>query len=165
MNKTESIVVQVAPQYENTKIKEMEQFGWNLQGRQEMHEEGEAEGRESLLGGSYIITTKVSHYVKMHFTRDTNLPNISKIKELESEYFNLPFPSLPRIRSYIWPLLLIIFGIIGLNPDTLVAGIFLIGLGGLWLLLKINKHKKNSNTCRESFEKQQELISEVQTLT
>lgn len=36
MERTESTVIQVAPDYENDKIKEMEGFGWNLQGRQEV---------------------------------------------------------------------------------------------------------------------------------
>lgn len=39
MERTESIVVQVAPDYENDRIKEMGMFGWNLQGRQEIHRE------------------------------------------------------------------------------------------------------------------------------
>lgn len=47
MERTESIVVQVSPEYENAKIKEMEMFGWNLQGRQEIHEEGEAYGSQA----------------------------------------------------------------------------------------------------------------------
>lgn len=55
MERTESIVVQVAPDYENAKIKEMEMFGWNLQCRQEIHEEGEAYGRPS-----YIDSTNIS---------------------------------------------------------------------------------------------------------
>ena len=33
MEQTESVVVQVAPDYENMRIKEMEMFGWNLHGR------------------------------------------------------------------------------------------------------------------------------------
>ncbi len=100
MERTESFVVQVAPNYENEKIKEMETFGWNLQGRQEMHEEGDAYGSpsENLLGGStYVIKTTVKHYVKLHFVRSLSLPNLDRIKPLEAEYFGLPFPEFPRL--------------------------------------------------------------------
>jgi len=115
MERTESVVVQVAPNYENEKIKEMEMFGWNLQGRQEMHEEGDAYGSPSLLDSStYVIKTKVSHYVKLHFVRPLSLPNLDRIKPLEAQYFGLPFPEFPRLVPggiflllfwwYLWPL-------------------------------------------------------------
>ena len=58
IEKTESTVVQVAPSYENAKIKEMENFGWNLQNRQEIHEEGDAYGGPSVFSDEYIIKTK-----------------------------------------------------------------------------------------------------------
>ena len=58
MDRTESTVTQVAPTYENEKIREMERFGWSLQGRQEIHEEGDAYGQESLSGSSYVIKTR-----------------------------------------------------------------------------------------------------------
>lgn len=97
MERTESTVIQVAPDYENAMIKEMEQFGWSLQGRQEIHQEGDAYGRPSLLGGDYIITFKVHQYVKLHFIRSVNLPHLDQIRRLEKEYFNFPQPTFP------WP--------------------------------------------------------------
>ena len=107
MERTESIVVQVAPDYENVKIKEMEAFGWNLQGRQEIHKEGEAYGRPSYIDSSeYIIKTTVYHYVKLHFVRNLSLPNIERIKALEARYFGLPFPNFPRLVPGGWFLLM-----------------------------------------------------------
>jgi|GEM_PF-1467934 hypothetical protein len=97
IEKTESTVVQVAPSYENAKIKEMENFGWNLQNRQEIHEEGDAYGGPSVFSDEYIIKTKVYHYVKLHFARSLDLPNLDKIRELEDEYFGLPEPDFPRL--------------------------------------------------------------------
>lgn len=98
MGRTESIVVQVAPAYENAKIKEMEMFGWNLHGRQEIHEKGDAYGRPDFLDRStYLITTKVHHYVKLHFVRSLDLPNLDKIRELENEYRSLSVPRFPSI--------------------------------------------------------------------
>src|SRR5947209_7421150 len=93
MERTESTVVQVAPSYENAKIREMEGFGWSLQGRQEIHEEGDALGE--VIGTRYVVKTKVSHYVKLHFTRNQSLPNIGHLRQLETEYRGLPFPKVP----------------------------------------------------------------------
>lgn len=95
MQRTESTVIQVAPSYENFKIGEMQLFGWNLQGRQEIHEEGDAYGRQSEWSNTYVITTHVSHYVKLHFARSLALPNLEQIRRIETEYYNLPFPSQP----------------------------------------------------------------------
>ncbi|MDI6759864.1 MAG: hypothetical protein QMD05_03470 [Candidatus Brocadiaceae bacterium] len=93
MERTESIVVQASPQYENNKSKEMELFGWNLQNRQEIHEKGDAYGRPSYISGNtYITKTTIKHYVKLHFVRGLSLPNLDKIKKIETEYLNLPFP-------------------------------------------------------------------------
>jgi len=87
MERTESKVVQVAPDYENDMIQEMQNFGWNLHGRQEVHEQGDAYGRPSLSGSEYITTTKVSKYVKLHFTRNLSTPNLDRVRQLEQEYF------------------------------------------------------------------------------
>ena len=93
MERTESVVVQVAPQYENEKISEMQMFGWNLQGRQEVQQQGEAYGRPSYLdSGTYVIKTTVYNYVKLHFVRSLAFPNLDQIRQIEAEYFNLPFP-------------------------------------------------------------------------
>src|SRR5229473_2282344 len=109
MERTESCVVQVAPSYENEKIKEMEEFAWNLQGRQEIHEQGEAFGRPSYLDSTtYLVKTTVNQYVKLHFVRSRDLPNGDKIRSLENEYFGLncvPPPPLvpgPAILLLFW---------------------------------------------------------------
>lgn len=97
MERTESIVIQVAPDYENEKIREMELFGWNLQGRQELHEEGEAFAQRSIWSDDYIIKTKVYNYVKLHFVRDLNLPNFKEIHKLEDQYYSLSVPKYPSL--------------------------------------------------------------------
>jgi len=78
MERTESVVVQVALGYENGKIQEMQMIGWNLQGRQEIHEDGDDYEQ---LG-----------YVSLHFTRSLSLKNPDKVKHIEAAYFSLPFP-------------------------------------------------------------------------
>ncbi len=111
MQRTESTIVQVSPDYENARIREMEMFGWNLQGRQEIHEEGDAYGAPSISGNSYVIKTKVSHYVKLHFVRNLGLPNLETLKNFENEYFNVPFIELPGMKG---PVFFTLFGILGI---------------------------------------------------
>lgn len=173
MERTESIVVQVAPDYENAKIKEMEMFGWNLQNRQEIHEKGEAYGRPSYLSSStYVVKTTVKHYVKLHFVRSLSLPNLDKIKQIESEYFNLPFPASP---SLIWPVIITLLPI----PGT-IAGIFdpkgpgiailivtipWIVLGYRWIRSRAKKRKVARETCEQSLRRMEELKNQVASLT
>ena len=153
MERTESIVVQVAPDYENAKIKEMEMFGWNLQGRQEIHEEGEAYGRPSYIDSSeYLIKTTVYHYVKLHFTRSLSLPNLERIKELEAQYFSLPFPKFPRLFPP--------GGIFGF-----ILWLFLWFLWPLWYFLGYNPKKAAARAqLAETLAKQEEINNEVKAL-
>lgn len=91
--RTESVIVQVAPDFENDKIKQMECFGWSLQSRQQMEEKGDI--KPSLIGSGVYM--KVSRYTKLHFVRSLDLSNLDKIRELENEYSGLPEPSFPRL--------------------------------------------------------------------
>jgi hypothetical protein len=169
MERTESIVIQVAPSYENTRIKEMEMFGWNLQGRQEIHEQGEAYGRPSFLSDStYVVKTKVSQYVKLHFVRALDTPNLAQIKQIEDQYFTLPFPELPAPKSFLWPLFFILCAIVSIsNPKTGDAiGSFIAcgAIGILWLYFKIKKRQNSLATCMESIKRQEELLNQLQSL-
>ena len=107
MERTESRVVQVAPNFENNKIQELELFGWNLQGRQEIHEEGDTEGGPDLIGDGYTIKTRVDKYVKLHFIRGAETPNIRRIKELEAEYNALDRPDYPALVPGGFPLIIL----------------------------------------------------------
>ncbi len=175
MERTESIVIQVAPSYENAKIKEMEMFGWNLQGRQEIREEGDAYGKPSWLDKSeYVIKIKVSHYVKLHFTRGLSLPNLDKIKQIESEYFNLPFlkpPSLiwPVILT-AWPALTIPIGIVTTIKSpaegliTLLILVVWTVLGYRWIRSRTKQRKEATKTCDQSLRRMEELKTQLSSL-
>ncbi|HEX4955368.1 MAG TPA: hypothetical protein VF017_18410 [Thermoanaerobaculia bacterium] len=107
MERTESIVVSVAPDRENEKISEMQHFGWSLQGRQEVVGHlreaeapdtlGAAMFRGALEGATGRNTYEYDHYVKLHFVRDLHLAHGAEIRTLEREYFSLPMPSFPRL--------------------------------------------------------------------
>mgnify|MGYP000676688292 CR=1 FL=1 len=97
MERYESIVMQVDPAYENVMIKEMVMFGWNLHGRQEVRQPGEKAYVKRDIYANLFIEEEVSHYVKLHFTRSLNLPNLDEIRELEKEYFSLSPPQFPSL--------------------------------------------------------------------
>jgi hypothetical protein len=107
MERTESKIVQVSPEYENMKIQELQTFSWNLQGRQEVHEEGDTEGGPDLIGDGYTTKTKVNVYVKLHFVRSMESPNIGRVKELEAEYNSLERPNFPALVPGGFPLIII----------------------------------------------------------
>jgi hypothetical protein len=169
MERTESLVVQVAPSFEQDKIKEMETFGWNLQGRQEIHEEGDAYGRPSYIDSStYVVKTTVKHYVKLHFVRAMSLPNLDRIRQIESEYNNLPFPRPPGLG---WPIGLTAFFALGViigNPEDPVTAriVFavLTALCGYWLSRRLRKRKNAIAVCQESAAKARQLLEQAASL-
>ncbi len=165
MGRTESCIVQVAPAYENEKNQEMQAFGWNLQGSQEIHEEGDSEGRPAYFSNSYIVKTKVKHYVKLHFVRSLDLPNLNKIKQIETEYFALLFPQSSPLTG---PIIMMGFSGIGIisafGMMNAGAGLFLLiiygglmALGWSWLKKRLAKRKQNTEIVRQSFQRKKEL--------
>lgn len=175
MERTESTIVQAAPDFENAKIKEMEEFGWSLQGRQEIHEEGDAYGRPSYLSSdTYVVKVKVHQYVKLHFVRSLGLPNLARVKELESEYLNLSFPQKPGI---VWPVLFTLMPIpggLGMISDPLgktgpgLPGLLVVAawifLGLWWIQSRIKKRQSAEQTCAESVQRAVALRQEVAQL-
>lgn len=174
--RTESVVVQVAPSFENDKITEMGMFGWNLQSRQEIHQEGDAYGRPSYLdSNTYVVKTTVHHYVKLHFVRNVTLPNLERIRQLETEYFGLAFPP-PA--SLLWPIILTVIPIPGglaMLADPLgkqgSPGLFGLVIVAGWVFLAvrwINKRRTQNadaaQTRETSSKRANEIITAAQSL-
>jgi hypothetical protein len=119
MARTESKILEVAPQNENEVVKTMEKFGWSLQNRQEIHFTGNSVTRPTLFSGyggveSYITTYEVSHYTKLHFSRPVDTPNLDRIHLLENEYFSMVVPNKPKLvpgSIWLWIILCLFFGI------------------------------------------------------
>ncbi len=169
-SRTESTIVQVAPDYEADKIGVMEAFGWNLQNRQEIHLEGDSSGKfeyRPFRPDVYVTRTKVSHYIKLHFSRNLGLPHLEQVRGLEAEFNRLPFPRIPRLLSFLWPAGFVVLGIMALNDKSAPggAGLIFLAIGGLWLAWKIFTYRKNSGICSDSAVRQQQLLDEVKTLT
>lgn len=174
MERTESTVVQVAPDYENEKTQEMQGFGWNLQGRQEMREEGEAYGRPSLTGSSYIVTTKVSHYVKLHFIRSLDHPNLAEIKRLEAEYSNLPLMPPPSMKAAGC---FTLFGVVGIIVMLVTLGdakapgipgllmmIVWSAIGVWWVKSKLKKRAEARAAWQSNMQRMAQLREQAATL-
>jgi hypothetical protein len=120
MERTESKIVETAPQDENDVIQNLQSFGWNLQNRQELRFEGNSRTTPDMLSGfggieSSTTTTEIHHYVKLHFVRSMNIPNLDEIHDLENEYFNLSIPDKPKlfpVGLWLWIILSLIYGIV-----------------------------------------------------
>ena len=93
MDRTESTVIQFTSgtTNESDKIREMGLFGWSLVNRQEAYER------------------TGPNDVNLHFARSLNLPNLSKIQEIEKQYRDLPAPDFPKDSGCIGILLLVFF--------------------------------------------------------
>jgi hypothetical protein len=171
MERTESKVVQAAPDYENEMIQEMQYFGWNLQGRQEMHEQGNAYGRPSITSDSYIVTTKVNKYVKLHFTRSLSMPNLTRVRELEQEYFGQQFPALPTLTV---PGCFTLFGAAGViiclafinqhgapGMSGVIMYIVWVALGFLWIRSRQGKRAASAAKREASLQRSAAIKKEV----
>ncbi len=171
MERTESKIIQANPDYENDMIREMGRFAWNLQGRQEIHEEGDAYGSRDIIGGGYTIKTKVSKYVKLHFVRSLALSNLDRVRQIESEYFSLPFPSPPteQIGCVIKIMVMmaistVLIAIILGEPIMILFGIPFAGLG--YFLFYVSKKKKENaiKIQKQSARRAEQLLAELKAL-
>jgi len=178
MQRTESKVVTVMPYQENTRISEMEMFGWNLQGRQDVvtpvHADSDATPK--LLGNGYNIDTSIesAHYVKLHFVRPLDLPNLGQIRKLESEY---PFRELPEESKSTWPWWVIVVGIAsfaivqGVEKSVegfifaTIVGLVFIGIAIVGLYANGKDNEKKRKIRQEILEKRQEVIEQLKSLS
>ena len=147
--KTESVVIQVAPSYEQQKISEMESFGWSLANRQEIQERGDSKETNDVFGGGRTKTTQIRSYVKLHFTRSLDLLNIEKIHVLETEMGGLVFP---EKKGYVTLVLLCLFW--PLIP--------------VWIYLMVKRSKHNNEVIQPQIDKalarRSDLVSQIHAL-
>ncbi len=183
--RSESIVVSTAPNDENECITEREIFGWNLQNRQEVIGHlreaeipdglGQAVWRGMVRGATNRRALEYDHYVKLHFARSMGLPNLPRIKQLESEYFNLP---LPVAKGIFWPVFFTLMPIpaliVALSDPTgrrggpgLLFFPFAIGwivLGLYWVRARRRNRAAAASTCTASMTRAEAIRQEVARL-
>lgn len=161
MSRTESIVVSVPPALENAKIAEMSMFAWSLQSRQEIvghiRKDTTSDGlvtailRGAFEGATSASTTEYVHYVKLHFVRELSLPDLQRIRQLESEYRSLPAPPETSLKG---PGYFTLFGVVGIvgclifvnEPGTpgwpgVIMYVIWTALGFLWMWYRLSKRE------------------------
>jgi zinc-ribbon domain len=184
--RSESTVVSVSPDLENECIREREIFAWGLQNRQEVighlkpaevpDNLGAAIWRGAKEGATGKKVFEYDHYTKLHFSRPVDLPNLPRIKELEKEHFNLPFPANPG--SQFWPIVFTLMpipgglmmladplgkqGSPGLLGLPVVAGWILLGL--YWIRKRRKKRTEAEVTRAASQKRSEEIRQEAMAL-
>lgn len=94
MARTESMSFQVHPNDEQEQINLMQRFHWSLLNSQEIKT---VDSHMEQRGDDIYSVTNSEHYVKLTFSRELDLPNLGKIKQLEQQFFALPVPKYPKL--------------------------------------------------------------------
>lgn len=149
MARTESFSCQVHPSDEQSQINLMQKFHWNLLSSQEIKvKDSHLESRGDSL---YSVTTS-EHYVKLVFSRELDLPNLSEIKKLEDEYFSLKYPKFPKLFPVSFWIFLILAFVYG-------AGIV---IWGIYFFAYYQPKKKEANELNEKrIKRQSEILNEL----
>lgn len=165
MARMESKSVRVAPAAEQSTIDRYQKFGWVLLGSQEVF------NRDSHLEegapGTINSVTETTHFVKLVFQRDMDMPYYNKIKELD-EQFEVTLDELDsskrlRRRSLLWsiPLGFLVTAWIGSIEDSIV--VFIAGLiGGACVIAGgIYLRKRATKQCDELTAKRDEILTAI----
>ncbi len=104
MARTESKPMQVHPMEEQAAIETMRRFGWSLLSSQEVHlKDSHLENKLGLFGENLVSVTETTHYVKLAFSRDLDLANLDKLRELERQYYGLQPEAPPTgMPGWVW---------------------------------------------------------------
>jgi hypothetical protein len=167
----ESVVVQVAPSIENEKVAEMEVFGWMLASRQEIERTGNTTGEvTNNLWGQRVARSKtqVTRYVKLHFQRSSNLPNLARVRALEAEFAALPWP---ENGGFGCPGCLGLLGVLFMAPRDAGAGsgdygfaaVILI-VAAVWFGIVVARNKTREAERARLRVRAEEIMSEVKVL-
>jgi hypothetical protein len=149
MARTESTTIQVHPDDEQSQIDLMQKFHWSLLNSQTIDK---TDSHLERRGDKIYSVTESTRYVKLAFSREVDLPNLTEVKKLESEYFALKFPEFPKL----FPVSIILW---------LVMAIFY-GIGiALWLLYFFVSYSPKKKTADEQLEsinrRRNEILNEL----
>lgn len=89
----ESKVINISPKDEQYMIDSYQRFGWEVLTFQEIFSQ---DSHEEADGDKNVSITKTVNYVKIVFSRDTNMPNYDKIVELEKKFEQVTMPVMKR---------------------------------------------------------------------
>lgn len=120
----ESKVISISPKDEQYMIDSYQKFGWEVLTFQEIFSQ---DSHEEADGDKNVSVTNTVNFVKIVFSRDTNMPNYDKIVELEKKFEQISMPVLKR-ESTVFDKLK--------YACTAVAAIFLIAIIA-WIAVKL----------------------------
>jgi hypothetical protein len=132
--------------------------------------------RGGIAGATNTVYVQRDHYVKLHFVRSLNTPNLRKIKEIEAECKNLPFPAAASLKG---PGCFTLFFALGVIPAFAIMGekgigeglgllaIYgvLVAIGIRWLMSRMAKNRKSTEICQSSAARGAQLVTEARELT
>jgi len=152
----ETKFIQVHPSNVESTIEIWQCFGWDIMGApQEIFNKDshlEASGEDT-----YSVTT-TTHYVKITFQRDKNIPNYAQLVELENKYNSIPNPPPAPVRfGMLW----LIVSAVGLILYV-VPGILIIVWRFVDYSKKLPEWQKQVAKIRA---KEKEIIKRAQALT
>ena len=113
MARTESKTLTCHPAAEQEIVNVHQKFHWSLLNSQDVKTVSQGVEKGGWLDDNVYSVRRTEHYVKLTFSREIDLPNLSEIKKLEAAYFGLPspyYPSLFPIHIGVWGVLTIIYG-------------------------------------------------------
>lgn len=131
--------LKVSPEFEQKCIDDMSNFGWVLKSSQEINVKESHLESGTFSNNVYSVTTS-EHYVKLVFSRDTAMPNYSKLAQLENEYNTLSNGK-PTKPGFSLLLALILLG-------AIVPGVLYIVFG----MKKRSTYKKQNNEWETKFQ-------------
>lgn len=108
MSRTESKVMKVHPDREQSTIEFMQTFHWNLSNSQHIKtKDTHLEER----GDKIYSVTETEHYVNLTFSRNLDAPNMERIRALETEYHRIEsqLPVIPEKSGFIVPIIVCFF--------------------------------------------------------
>ncbi len=155
----------VAPSAEASTIEIYQIFGWELMSSQEIYnKDSHLEDR----GGDTYSVTETTHYIKLVFSRDTNMDNYYELTDLERKYWSITYPKKPSSAGLFILSILGIGGGFALSAEIGVPGILISVVGiAVFVLACINKSKKTkqyNEECNLCAKKEREILSKAKTL-
>lgn len=177
MARTESKSIQVHPHDEQSQIDLMQKFHWNLLNSQEIKT---IDNRLERRGDRIYQVSNTEHYVKLVFSRDLDVPNLDKVRQLEQEFFSLPYPTYPRafgcfMAIGLFVLFLVTFFLVGSLASSsgaqddsafgigLIVGLFsVVGVYVIYLRsIYIPKKQEADEMMAQTHKREMELLAAV----
>lgn len=165
----ETKVITVAPANEQYNIEVFQNFGWELMSTQEIY--NAYSGLHVNSKGEIGNAGDKTNYVKLAFTRNTEMRNYRQIVELEKQFWAVPVP-----QKAGFPIFILIIGIIvallpyilnalrlieKTSPVTLIIGIIIFVLG---IVCKIISSKRYDKKLRATAAEKARIRNEAEQL-